>query len=223
MSDRKLLIFDMDGTILNSLSIYPAMIEAFARQNNLKCDLEKMVSGWSDPLKKDLGWGISLEDQPAMCKKQELFHCEQAEQGNFLPEVFPGLDKIIPELAEKYDLSLITVNLRSITKVFLEKNDLNRFFPVRRTLCCTRERGYQMKPSPDAFYCLINETGHDPAKTIMIGDSSHDIEMANAAGIKNIAVLWGITSSEKVLAVNPTIAIDRTADLPQAIEKVFSL
>jgi phosphoglycolate phosphatase-like HAD superfamily hydrolase len=188
----------------------------------LQCDVDRLIANYTDPVNNDLGWGIPPEEQPAMYNRQEKFHAEQIRLGNFVPEIYPGLEKIIPELSEEYDLSLITVNTRMITNALLEKHDLIKYFPVRRTLCCTKERNYKAKPFPDALYCLINETNHDLDKTIMIGDSFHDIEMAHAAGVKSIAVLWGTYVPEKAIAAMPTMALRNTHELPAAVEKLLN-
>ena len=47
------------------------------------------------------------------------------------------------------------------------------------------------KPHPSMLAAACNETGINPARAIMIGDTSYDMEMGKAAGVKTIGVAWG--------------------------------
>lgn len=223
MADKKNLFWDMDGTIVHSGPMYPDIITAFCDYKQLPCDIEKIAHGYTQPLVHDMGWGIPLKDQPAMYREFEYYHVDQMKNHqNFIPALYENMETIIPELAKEYNLSIITLNTRIIAEAFLEQHGLLQYFPNRRTLCCAQERNYGLKPAADTIHCLINETKQELCNSIMIGDSSVDIQMAHAAGIPGIAVLWGLSSTEKVMAANPTIALSKPDQLPQAIKNIFN-
>ncbi|MDB5477796.1 MAG: putative haloacid dehydrogenase-like hydrolase [Alphaproteobacteria bacterium] len=222
MGLKKHIVFDLDGTIVDSHKIYQPMFQEFCTKMGLQCDLAKYITGYIDPVARDLGWGLPLAEQPAMNETLIAFHLEQMQQGRFVPPLFPGMENIIPELAEKYDLSIITANTRKVATIFVDCNGLASFFSAKRSLCCARERNYRIKPSADALYCLISETGHELHHSIMIGDSPVDIGLANDAGIKSIAALWGGYAVDKLQAENPTVMLENIAELPQTVEALFS-
>ena len=64
------------------------------------------------------------------------------------------------------------------------------------------------------------ETGALPADTIMIGDTTFDIEMGKAAGAKAIGVTWGYHDPSELVAAGADIMIDQFSDLDAAIAKL---
>lgn len=77
------------------------------------------------------------------------------------------------------------------------------------------------KPHPGMLYRAMQETGATAAETVMIGDTTFDIEMGKAAGAKAIAVSWGYHEPEELVAVGADIVIDRYDQLDAAIRTVM--
>lgn len=217
----------MDGTLVHSAPIYGEVIVAFSNEKGLPYDITKVVAGYARPLELDLGWGLRLEDQPKMLAAMMAYHADQMRNHRkFVPEVYPGLEKIIPELAEKYELSLITANTRILTEGFIAAHGWEKYFERRRTLCCANDRGYKIKPAPDALHCLYQENKALAFEnTVVIGDSAADILMAKNAGAKSIAALWGCDPAgyQKVIDTKPDRVVYETAELSKAIGLVFEL
>lgn len=77
------------------------------------------------------------------------------------------------------------------------------------------------KPHPGMMLRAMAETGADKADTVIIGDTTYDIEMGKAAGTKAIGVTWGHHDNDELLAAGADILVDSYADLPAAIKHVL--
>ncbi|OYZ88681.1 MAG: HAD family hydrolase, partial [Rhizobiales bacterium 17-65-6] len=64
--------------------------------------------------------------------------------------------------------------------------------------------------------------GAEPAFTVVVGDTTYDMEMAKAAGAFAIAVGWGYHEPSALLAAGADLMVERFADLPAAIEALFT-
>lgn len=223
MTDRKLVVFDFDGTLVDSHSLFQTSLIEFSNAHNLPYDLDKMACGWVDPQKLDLGWCVSLDRQPDLINAYYTYLNDQIEhERRFIPDPFEDVLAMLTELEMAYDLAIVTARNRRSMQISLETHDMARFFPRFRTHCCTRERNYAVKPAPDALLCLAKETGHNTQDIIMIGDTTYDIDMANAASVRNIAVLWGSHSSDKLSQSKPTRMAKRVNELPCLVEELLS-
>ena len=77
------------------------------------------------------------------------------------------------------------------------------------------------KPHPGMMLRAMAETGAEPRDTVIIGDTTFDIEMGKAAGAKAIGVTWGHHEPNELLAAGVDMLVDAYAGLPLAIKKVL--
>ena len=77
------------------------------------------------------------------------------------------------------------------------------------------------KPHPSMILQAMADAGVDPAQTVMVGDTSYDMEMAAAAGVTGIGVNWGYHAPEALGAAHHVI--DRFDELPAALDKIWSV
>lgn len=223
MTDRKLLVFDFDGTLVESATQYATALKEFSDIRGLPHDATKMAHGYTHPETHDLGWGIALNQQPALLAElNEWFYNEVVTANRFMSTVFPNTMETLEALEGVYDFSIVTARDRRSLKATLEYYGMEKYFPIFRTLCCATERGYSIKPAADAIHCVIAESGHDLPDIVVIGDTTADIEMAHNAGVKSIAALWGAHPKEKLAACSPTIMLDDISELPASLTKLFN-
>jgi pyrophosphatase PpaX len=76
------------------------------------------------------------------------------------------------------------------------------------------------KPDPEPVLVALQKLGYQPAESVFVGDSVHDMAAGNAAGVTTIAALWGPFSREDLVASNPTHYLQRIADLPRLLADV---
>ena len=223
MTDRKLIVFDFDGTLVDAHGEYTNALKEFSETRNLPWDTHKMALGYTAPGISDLGWGVSIEEQLILFKDlNEFYFSEMSNNNRFMPTLFPDTINVLDALKQDYDLGVITARDRNSLLAVFRYYNLDQYFTGYRSLCCARDRGYKIKPMPDAVHCLLNDTFHKVENIVVIGDTTADIGMANAAGAKSIAALWGVHPAEKLQSENPTLMVENISDLPQAILKIFA-
>jgi phosphoglycolate phosphatase len=219
---RKLVIFDFDGTLCNTFESYRKFLKVFSDARGLPHDADKMYKGYINPSKYDMGWGIPLEQQQEMFDACTFeYEQEMIQHERYMPILFDHALDILDQLKPFYDLSIITARDRVSLNVILEHHDMSHYFQDSRTSCCANERGYKIKPEPDAVTCLISDSGHALEDIIIIGDTTSDIQMAGNAGAKSIAVLWGAHDRDRLSTASPTAFADRMMDIPPLIKQLF--
>ncbi len=77
------------------------------------------------------------------------------------------------------------------------------------------------KPNPDMLYKAMAETGTDARATVMIGDTSFDMEMARNAGTLAVGVAWGYHEVEELIQAGAHRVVERYDELPEAIENLM--
>ncbi|HSF48017.1 MAG TPA: HAD-IA family hydrolase, partial [Burkholderiales bacterium] len=68
------------------------------------------------------------------------------------------------------------------------------------------------KPHPEMLFQLVHALGANPARTLMIGDTTHDVQMAANASVPMLAVGYGAHPKDTLLALNPLDCIDRLSE-----------
>jgi phosphoglycolate phosphatase len=77
------------------------------------------------------------------------------------------------------------------------------------------------KPHPGMALRAMSETGALPAETVMVGDTTFDMALGKAAGVKAIGVTWGYHDAHDLTAAGADVLIDRYEDIDEAIRKVL--
>jgi phosphoglycolate phosphatase len=221
--NRKLVVFDFDGTLVDFMDSFESAVVEFSMARSIPYDVKKLTLGYVDPKKNDLGWGVPFDDQEDLLEELSNFmKMETTERQRFIPPLFSKMGEALDELAEQHELGIVTARNRESLNVVLNHHKILHHFPNMRTLNCARERGYPIKPAPDALYCLLKDTKHTLDDVIMVGDTTADIDMANAAGVKSIAVAWGLHPRERLLQSKPSMMAETIGDLPRIIKELFN-
>lgn len=76
------------------------------------------------------------------------------------------------------------------------------------------------KPDPQPVYMALEKLTYEPFEAVFVGDSVHDIEAGNAAGVATVAALWGPFSREDLAASHPSHFLERMADLPRLLSDI---
>lgn len=113
--------------------------------------------------------------------------------------LFPGVTEGLADLARNgYQLAVATGKARRGLKRVLDGSPLEQFFHTTR--CADETRS---KPHPLMLEEIIIETGVSPERTIMVGDTTYDLEMARNAGIDSLAVSYGVHSCDRLSEYTP--------------------
>lgn len=208
-----LVVFDWDGTIFDTTALIAEGIRFAARELGLAVPAFEAAStviglGWQDALRRAVP-DLAYEDYP---KFGEIFRRWYIPNEARLT-LFPGTRRLIEGLhAEGLQLAVATGKSRPGLDRVLEQTGLAPYFVTTRTPDECRP-----KPNPDMLEEIGIETGVEAARTVMIGDTTHDLFMARDYGCDGIAMLQGAQSASE-LDVAPAVARCRnTVELAAAL------
>jgi phosphoglycolate phosphatase len=203
MRPYDLLVFDWDGTLVDSIgSIVGCTERALA-------DVGAAPAGEA-AIRRTIGLGIRdmIEALVPGCDDALFLAICEAYRGHWLADFgsrhqpFAGVDTLLGELAaEGYLLAVATAKSRRGLMRDLERTGLGRHFLASRTV-----DEAPPKPHPGMLEGLVDELGVRSERTLMIGDTAHDLQMAANAGTEAVAVLGGSQERDE-LAAAPHLAI----------------
>ena len=209
-SSIRLLIFDWDGTLLDSIGSIVACVQATLEELGEPAAEEERI-------RASLGLGLR-ETVEMFCPgcDDELFDRVVDVYRRLWTESFcraPRLFADVPEVLEKlrsdgYRLAIATAKSRGGLRHDLERTGLGRFFHSTRTI-----DEAPSKPNPQMLLDILAEQGVGPQQSLMIGDTVHDLEMASNAGIRSVAVLSGCESREVLEPWQPVACLRSVTEL----------
>ena len=124
---------------------------------------------------------------------------------NQAPAVTEGLQNLVDR---NYLLAVATGKSREGLDRALTKVDFGHMFSITR---CGDE-GFP-KPNPDMLNFIMDDLGVFPDRTLMIGDTTHDLLLAHNAKTKSIGVTYGAHEKNKLAALNPLACVDSFEEL----------
>lgn len=204
-----LIVFDWDGTLLDSTGGIADCIQAAARDLHLPVPARETAS-------HVIGLGLQASLRTAVPSLPEDQYREFAEayRRHFLARqgsmaLFPGVREMLQDLhGAGHRLAVATGKSRRGLDHALESTALRRMFAASR---CADET--DPKPHPAMLLELMEQLRVAPAQALMIGDTSHDLEMARSAGVDAVAVAYGAHPGEALRALAPRACVADVAQL----------
>ncbi len=223
----KLVIFDVDGTFLDTYKLYNTVVETYSRDKGLpKPCIQTIHRGYGDPLNHDFQWGVSREDQ--IVHMRATFDMIDAwsvsNEADKTPVLFDGVVETLTELKDYgHTLAIVTAKAEMPLLHLLQYHKLEKFFSAQRNWTDIKRRGYRGKPHPDKVLSVMKELNFQPDDAVMIGDTTMDILAGISAGAKSIGVAWGAHPLSDLQSAGAHHIVDRQfSDLLGAIQKTFS-
>jgi phosphoglycolate phosphatase len=200
----ELLTFDWDGTLMDSAAAIAASLQSACRDLDLPVPSEQQAR---------YVIGLGLHDAmthilPGLEPAQYLRVVERY-RVHFLKHdaetsLFPRVAETIAALREAgFLLAVATGKSRRGLDRALGATGLKPYFHATR---CADEG--HTKPHPGMLQELMKELGAANERTLMIGDTTHDMEMARAAGVSRLGVTYGAHAREALLAYEPVACLD---------------
>jgi len=212
MSKRfELLVFDWDGTLMDSTAVIVASLQAACRDLGLPVPSDERAHHIIGLGLNDAMAHVLPDIDPAEYPRVVERYGNHFRQGDPATPLFPGAEETLRALsAEGYLLAVATGKSRRGLDRALEKTGLRAVFHATR---CGEESG--SKPHPGMLDDLIDVLGTTSEKTLMIGDTTHDLQMAINAGVAAVAASYGAHPRAQLTALNPLACIDRPQELWQ--------
>lgn len=194
MSRYETVIFDLDGTLLNTLEDLTDSVN-FALT---ACDMPLRTI---EEVRCFVGNGVrnlmikAVPDGEANARFEETFSIFKEHYGEHCNDKtgpYEGVLELMAELKKKgYVMGIVSNKIDSAVK------ELNsKYFSEYIQIAIGESEGVQRKPAPDTVYAALKELGKDKDTAVYIGDSEVDLATARNAGIPCISVLWGFRDKE---------------------------
>jgi HAD superfamily hydrolase (TIGR01549 family) len=197
------LLFDFDGTLLDSFSVHYEVYEIMFARFGIQITKERFLSTYSpDWYTTYQAMGLPKEDWDAA----NAYWVAEAEKR--APELFPGIQEMLSQLRESYILGLVTSGTRSRVIKDLERTGIQHYFETVVTGNDVKEP----KPSPEALEFAVRNLGLRSYEVVYIGDAYADYEMARAAKINFLGVTSAFASLKPDCSDYQVCAI---TDLPE--------
>lgn len=207
----ELLVFDWDGTLMDSAGAIVASIQASCRDLGLPVpDRERASHVIGLGLKDALSYAVPELPPSDYGKLAERYRHHYLARDPDI-ELFPGMREMLAGLKQQgYLLAVATGKSRVGLDRVLEATQLKQYFDSSR---CADET--HSKPNPAMLEELMQELLTEPEATLMIGDTAHDLQMALNAGVPALAVSYGAHPRDNLTALNPLDCIDTPQELMQ--------
>lgn len=208
-----LLIFDLDGTLIESKWDIAAAVNLTLDELGLPARSQEEIFGFvGDGVKKLLRLSVGegnearFDDALRVFRGHYLAHCLDRTR------YFPGIEPVLTHFARKKKAVATNKSLEYTLKI-LDGLGNHHFAHV-----VGGDNGFGLKPEPGMLVHVMEQLGVDPERTVLIGDSTNDINGGHRAGIRVCAVGYGMGDREKMAACRPEWFIEAPEELMELFE-----
>jgi phosphoglycolate phosphatase len=208
-----LIVFDWDGTIIDSTGTIAESIQQAAAEMGLPVPHD-------DRARHVIGLGLhdslrhAVPDLPAsryndfVALYRKYFLAREDTM-----KLFPGMLDLLSSLKGKHLLAIATGKSRKGLDRALDAGGLRKYFSASR---CADETN--PKPHPAMLLELMEELNLSQQQLLMIGDTSHDLEMARAAGVDALGVTYGAHQEEGLRSCGPLGCFSTVGELSEWLQ-----
>jgi len=210
----KAVLFDLDGTLVDSLEAIVNAVEKASESRGLKCDSAKVVKMIGLPLENI--FGVLAPDLSEQEIQQLVHEYRKYYMAHHLENttIRPSGQLVLRKLKAKgLKLGIITSKYGKPVMSVLSHFDIAELFDVVVT-------GYEVKkhkPEPDVVLEAAKRLGVKPKQCIVVGDSPVDVESGKRAGSFTIAVLSNTYDRKLLEDAKPTIIIEELEEILKII------
>ncbi len=217
-----MILLDVDGTLVDSVPDLAYCIDETLDRLGLPRRGEAAVRLW-------VGNGVERLVQRALVNDLDgepnrslyeralpLFLDLYAENTSRRSVLYPGVQEGLNYLAVAgYRLGAVTNKAERFTLPLLEALGIERYFE----LVVSGDTLSKKKPDPLPLLHAAQKLGVAPAESLMVGDSSNDVQAARAAGFQIVCVSYGYNHGEDIRETHPDAVIDSLAELKTVLER----
>lgn len=202
------LIFDLDGTLIESKwDIAHAVNLTLLELGLPERSLEEIFGFVGDGVKRLLRLAVGEEHLDRYERALQIF------RGHYLAHCldrtvfYPGIEPMLRHFGRK-EKAVATNKAIEYTRVILEG-----LGPQHFSVVVGGDNGFGLKPEPGMLFHIMEQLGASKERTVLVGDSTNDINGGHNAGIRVCAVGYGMGNREKMAACKPDWFIERPEEL----------
>ena len=209
----KCAVFDLDGTLLNTIKTINYYLNLALSTYGLGFVSEEDTMGFvGDGATKLIERALNCvgADSSLFGSVYKTYNEAYNASPYYLTEVYRG----IPELLSALKGEGIRLAVLSNKPDFAVKATVGKFLPHTFDIVRGGVDGIPLKPSPDSLFAILNELGVTPSETAYIGDSEPDVMTAKNAGISSgIFVTWGFRTRDQLLNSGAKILVEQPSEI----------
>lgn len=203
-----LLIFDLDGTLIESKWDIAHSVNLTLRDLGLPERPQEEIFGFvGDGVKRLLRLAVGEMDEVRYAEALRVFRGHYLAHCLDRTRYYPGVDAVLAHFTQKLK-AVATNKSLEYTKVILKGLGDHHFAHV-----VGGDNGFGLKPEPGMLVHILEQLEVDKHRAVLIGDSTNDINGGHNAGIRVCAVGYGMGNRERMRACNPDWFIERPEEL----------
>ncbi len=209
------ILFDLDGTLIDSIGLLLECVHhAFQGRTPAPTD-EEWIATLGTPLRKQLSAYIDSDDEiEAVTSKYRTY---QRDRHDSLTKSYPGVTETLLELQKRgHPMGVVTSKSNEMMDRGLTWLGALDMMGTRIGMNSCEIH----KPDPFPVRLALQELGYEPHEALFIGDSPHDINAGNAAGVTSVAALWGPFTREQLEPHNPAEYLEWITGLPSLLSRL---
>jgi len=204
------VLFDWDGTLLNSYEADTAAYLAMFREMGIPWGIENLARHYSP------NWYHVYRAAKLPRARWDEADCAwRAQYAMHKPQLLAGARRVLTRLQSSHELGLVTSGDRDRVVRQLHEFRLTKIFAAR---VCSGDTA-RKKPHPEPLRLALRQMELDPGTCVYVGDSAEDLEMARRAGVRAIAVLGPFPTEKQLRAAKPELLLKSIEELPSALER----
>ena len=216
----RLIIFDWDGTLFDSTGVIAHSLQKACEALGLNVPTVQEAKhviglGFNEAIERLVGVLDADQSTAFMAAYRRSYFA-----GESLVTLYDGILELLSGLKQQNRLMAVATgkSRAGLNRVLLD-GQLKFYFDATRTADETTS-----KPHPQMLLELLEELDVSPDQAVMVGDTTYDIDMANAAGMASVAVKYGAHDEKLLLASCPTVVVHDVDALARVlgVQKVLS-
>lgn len=215
MGKYSLLVFDWDGTLLDSKAQIINCMQSAIGELGLESRADEQITNIIGlGLEKGVAQLYPMMELKLVTKTAQTYREHHIYKDKTPTPLFDGAKEALIKLREAgYDLAIATNKSRRGLDKGLSETGLVDLFPITRTVDDTHP-----KPNPQMLEEILTDHNLDASKALMIGDSEYDLQLANNTKVDGLAVSYGVHGLMRLLKQDPVGFIDQIGQLPDWLE-----
>ncbi len=223
MRPKKTILFDLDGTLLDSAPDITLALNKSLIKNQLNPIDEFVVrnligNGSAELISKILVRKTNKVDRILHKKLHNDFLIAYEGLSCFFSELYPDVQETLEKLYRSFSLVCLTNKPTPITHLVLNLTGIICFF----RLIISGDTLPQMKPSPVGVKFCLENLDCKKEDIVIVGDSAVDIKTANAAGVKAIGVTYGYNQNTNLVEEGADATTDKIKEIPRLVRNLLS-